>query len=1588
MSRCRASRAFAPDVGPLGGLTGVIITGTGLDTGSTTVNFGSTPITSFTSISATQITLNAPSTTTAGQVNVTVSDGGGTSATSPFTYLGQPTITSASPLTGPATGGTQVDITGTNLSDASGVDFGTTFVSSLVSDSSTTIVVDAPAGTGNQPITVVTPGGTSNALGTPNFQFVPAITSITPTSGPLTGGTQVTINGADLGNASEVMFGTLQATIVSGSNTASQIIVDAPSSTTAGAVDITVMNADGTSAAVTADQFTYVAAPTLTAIAPATGGVTGGTQVTLTGTNLSNATAVDFGSTTVTSFVSDSGTQIVVDAPAGTGTVPVTVVTVGGTSNSENFNYVPVVTSVSPDVGPLGGASSVTISGDDLSTVTSVNFGSMVVQSGSFTATATTITLMAPASTTAGPVDVTVTDPQGTSGTSAADVFTYVAAPTVASVAPTTGSSNGGTVVTITGTNLANATEVSFGSGNNVTSFTTDVARRNCARGSGGNRRRRRDGHDRGRRFGHLLGRQVPVHPGRDRHFAVLGPDCGRHRGHDHRHRPGQCHLCQLRHDLGAVCHVHQQQRHADRREFAGRHHRGVRAHHGHQRRRHLGRVLGGRFQFRGRAHGDRDHADVRRRQRRHHGDDHGHQPGQRYLRHVRHDGGDLVYERFGHADCPQRSGGVGPGRHHRHHRGRNVGDFDADQYQYKPQVTSVAPASGPDAGGTTVTITGVDLANATSVSFGTVSVPAAQFASNTATQIVVTAPPATVSGTVDITVTNADGTSATSAVDQFTYGPVVSSVVSASGPTTGGNTVTINGTNLAGATSVSFGSVTVMSANFVSNTATQIVVQAPAEAAGTVDVTVVNGGVSVTSAADKYTFVSPLVPTTQLSTLEGSVMTTAGGLVPGVTVTLSGITTTGTTVNLTTQTDNNGNFLFDQIQAGSYSLSRGSTDIYIAGNGTVGNLGGIAGVGAVGDIFLQSGQVGMNYNFNISYVTLLAISLADYLSISASNLFSNIIPAGTGSVIGDGSSNPSSGQSFGSGSTAANTISGSVTNQATTNGVASVSVILSGIDYTGTAIVPLITSTDSSGNYTFTGVNPGTYTLQIGMPSSDQAFSATAGAQGGFAQFNDQIFDISVPVSTTAATFSGYKFEVTPMTTASPSGSTGPVITAGLVETTAATTSDPTVHGIVASGSDGAAITSLQVSVNASATFDATSLLLSGGGFLLNEAMLAQIAGSATDTLADGTYTVSFTAVDADGASTTFSLPQFTLTTSTPTVPTLTVQTTTPGGTAVQSTSGTALGNLIATTGGFVLSNTGNINPTSTAETITLTGMADAGDTLTLVSGSNTSPETTTADSNGDFTFTPTLSQAVTDFTIEATNAAGVSSFSTMFVDLSQPLTTTSYTAGATPDPLSVSAASGATSAVLNLADGFNDPNASNVIVKLETNDGPVYVELFAGTTPQSVDNFLAYINSDDYNQAIFSRLVSNFVLQGGEYQLQSSPTSLATITTLSPFNGEVGITSNPSASNHNMAGTLAFALPSGATTQYNDNGGTDQFFFNLSNDSSTGSRQQPRRRLCRVRAGGERGRHARRQHDGVAAHDQRSQRHLGRRPDQFADQ
>lgn len=243
---------ISPNQGSSGGGTLVTITGTNLS-GTTAVRFGTKPATSVTNVSPTQVTAVSPSGT--GSVGVTVTTPGGTSNPIPFFYVGAPFKSSLSPDSGSSAGGDTVTINGTGLSTATGVAFGANSVTpTVVSDSVITAVVPAGAA-GPVGVTVTTAGGSNNGL---SYTYVdaPTIASLTPTSGPTSGGTAVTIAGTNLTDTQEVTFDGAPAPF-SVINSTTVSAVTPPGA--AGSVDVTVTNSGG--AATDVGGFTYVAGP-------------------------------------------------------------------------------------------------------------------------------------------------------------------------------------------------------------------------------------------------------------------------------------------------------------------------------------------------------------------------------------------------------------------------------------------------------------------------------------------------------------------------------------------------------------------------------------------------------------------------------------------------------------------------------------------------------------------------------------------------------------------------------------------------------------------------------------------------------------------------------------------------------------------------------------------------------------------------------------------------------------------------------------------------------------------------------------------------------------------------------------------------------------------------------------------------------------------------------------------------------------------------------------------------------------------------------------------------------------------------------
>ena len=101
---------------------------------------------------------------------------------------------------------------------------------------------------------------------------------------------------------------------------------------------------------------------------------------------------------------------------------------------------------------------------------------------------------------------------------------------------------------------------------------------------------------------------------------------------------------------------------------------------------------------------------------------------------------------------------------------------------------------------------------------------------------------------------------------------------------------------------------------------------------------------------------------------------------------------------------------------------------------------------------------------------------------------------------------------------------------------------------------------------------------------------------------------------------------------------------------------------------------------------------------------------------------------------------------------------------------------------------------------------------------------------------------------------------------------------------------------------------------VIIETNYGDITVELNDEKAPQSVTNFLAYVDSQHYSETIFHRVIKDFMIQGGNFTTDMTPKK-----TRAPIKNEAdnGL--------RNLRGTIAMAR----TTVVDS--ATSQFFINL---------------------------------------------------------
>ena len=307
-----------------------------------------------------------------------------------------PTITTVVPSTGPPSGGTQVTISGTNLNRTPvrvlfDIGDGNPREAFVVSTSATQVVVITPAinlttgQTKPADVIVITQAGTAaeqRVVKTQGFTYqlavlTPVIRTVQPTSGPIGGGTRVTIIGDAFQQPVQVFFGSAEAQVLS--VTFDTIIVMSPrasdtasngSGVVTGPVGVTVRNVGSNTTGSSPVQFRYTPKMQITTVGPVEGPFTGGTRIRIDGVGFDDPLAVTVAEIGA-QVISVSGSQVIVQTVGVNlrscsdvnGPIVVTNTENGDTATGPTFSFRvprPLITNIS-NPNNAGGNATITV---------------------------------------------------------------------------------------------------------------------------------------------------------------------------------------------------------------------------------------------------------------------------------------------------------------------------------------------------------------------------------------------------------------------------------------------------------------------------------------------------------------------------------------------------------------------------------------------------------------------------------------------------------------------------------------------------------------------------------------------------------------------------------------------------------------------------------------------------------------------------------------------------------------------------------------------------------------------------------------------------------------------------------------------------------------------------------------------------------------------------------------------------------------------------------------------------------------------------------------------------------------------------
>ncbi len=434
---------------------------------TTTLKFGSNPVQDFQIIDDGTIELRTPP-GAAGAANISFQNPNGLFLCNGcFTYYDELSVTSVTPKEGPLAGGNTVDLLGTGFTADAQVLFGSNSALAITLVDSTHLTAVVPRGplADLVDVTVYNKNGSGNLRRYYRYDEDLRLTSLTPLTGPVAGGTTVTLDGQGFTGVTDVAFGANPATAVTVVSD-TQLTCVTPAAVGPGAVDVTLTSpTDSWKAKGAFTYFDPAGAFTVFAVYPHV--ARPGDAVTLTGQGLDAAgLAVTLGGQAAAVGAQSFSTAVLTVPARGAAPRRCDVAATDGAANgtlAQGFTWGLTLQAIAPAGGPAAGGTATTVTGTALPADVEVFFGAGL-------GTTTQVT---------GETQADVTTPAG-SGGAASDLFAREAADhenafvlpaaftfqeplTVGHVDPNRGAVAGNTLVTVQGSGFRDGMTVSFG---------------------------------------------------------------------------------------------------------------------------------------------------------------------------------------------------------------------------------------------------------------------------------------------------------------------------------------------------------------------------------------------------------------------------------------------------------------------------------------------------------------------------------------------------------------------------------------------------------------------------------------------------------------------------------------------------------------------------------------------------------------------------------------------------------------------------------------------------------------------------------------------------------------------------------------------------------------------------------------------------------------------------------------------------------------------------------------------------------------------------------------------------------------------